>query len=126
MIHDRRPCRRHFQSTRARPVPFKERAASFIDVVARHTLQIMVGLGVFEQRKRNGYCVHAGFLKGPGDKIRLAVFLNAFEERVNDRVLITLPAHGPALAPIGDKKHLHQDARHARADENVEERFFHT
>jgi len=52
------------------------------------------------------------------------MFQDAVVERLHHRVLITFLTHGTGFGRVGNKKHFHQDAGHARADEHVEEGFF--
>ncbi|HEX2933640.1 MAG TPA: hypothetical protein VHV54_28190 [Candidatus Binatia bacterium] len=51
MIHHGRPRGCYLQSSGPGTVPFEELAAPAIDVFPRKQLQVVVDLGVFEQRK---------------------------------------------------------------------------
>src|SRR5581483_11008414 len=122
MIHHRGPRRSDFQAAGAAAVALEQRAPAVVDVTARLALEIGLGLRAFEQGEGNGDGVHGLGLKRFDHLIGLAVFLNAFEERFDHGVLVARQSERAAFDPVGDEKHFHQHARHARADENVEQR----
>jgi hypothetical protein len=62
MIHHGGPCRDDLQAVCACAVSLEKSAPAVIDVLARQTFEIMLGLHLVEQRQRDGYSVHEIFI----------------------------------------------------------------